>query len=127
MSPEVRERVRGRADRLCEYCLSSEDVTGLEFTVDHVIAKSRGGSDEDANLCLACFWCNCYKQARTEADDPETGRVVLVPANKLASLDPVAVVPLIAHTICCHSDDQAPALGIRDRQRPGISSEDGDR
>ena len=47
-----------------------------EFTVDHVIPASRGGTDDFDNLCLCCFRCNNYKHATIEAADPRTGRVV---------------------------------------------------
>ena len=52
------------------------DYTGHEFTVDHVIPTSRGGTDDFNNLCLCCFWCNNYKRAHIEAVDMRTGRVV---------------------------------------------------
>jgi hypothetical protein len=70
----VRRRVRERAGGLCEYCLTFSDLTGHAFTVDHIIPQSRRGTSELDNLCLCCFWCNDYKQARTEGHDPRTGR-----------------------------------------------------
>jgi hypothetical protein len=52
------------------------DFTGHEFTVDHIIPEALGGSSDIANLCFCCFWCNNFKQARTRARDPCTGRRV---------------------------------------------------
>jgi 5-methylcytosine-specific restriction endonuclease McrA len=66
----VRRRVRERAGSLCEYCLTFSDLTGHAFTVDHIIPQPRRGTSELDNLCLCCFWCNDYKQARTEGRDP---------------------------------------------------------
>jgi hypothetical protein len=51
-------------------------VTGHEFTIDHIDPEARGGSDDVDNLCSCCSECNTYKQARTEAPDPRTGRIV---------------------------------------------------
>ena len=43
----------------CVYC-------GLEAdTIDHIIPKSRGGSDEESNLTAACFFCNQEKADMT--------------------------------------------------------------
>jgi hypothetical protein len=51
-------------------------VTGHEFTLDHIVPASRGGSDHLDNLCSCCSECNTYKQARTAAPDPRTARIV---------------------------------------------------
>src|SRR5438552_14362238 len=76
LKPALRERVRQRANGLCEYCRSSEDLTGHEFTIDHIIPESGGGTDSFDNLCFCCIWCNSYKQARTEGRDARTDQVV---------------------------------------------------
>jgi hypothetical protein len=52
------------------------DYTGHEFTVDHIIPESQGGTTDFDNLCFCCFWCNSYKRAQTEFRDPLTGRNV---------------------------------------------------
>jgi hypothetical protein len=44
--------------------------------VDHIVPESKGGSHDLANLCLCCFWCNDYKHAHTEANDPRAGLLV---------------------------------------------------
>jgi hypothetical protein len=72
----LRRRVRRRARGLCEYCRSSAELTGHDFTVDHILPEARGGGNDPANLCLCCFWCNAFKQARTEAVDPRTAQRV---------------------------------------------------
>lgn len=65
--------VARRAHFRCEYCRSSEQCTGQDFTLDHVISLFDGGSDSPDNLCWSCFWCNSFKQARHEAVDPRSG------------------------------------------------------
>ncbi len=46
--------------------------------VDHIQPVSRGGTDTESNLCLACELCNQNKWARTEAIDPDTETSVLL-------------------------------------------------
>lgn len=69
---ELREVVRQRARRHCEYCQTSEWLTGLECEIDHIIPWTQGGPSTDDNLCLACASCNGYKQAKTHSIDPDT-------------------------------------------------------
>lgn len=45
-----------RDGRFCQHCHTTENLT-----VDHVIAKSRGGSNRLENLQLLCFTCNGAK------------------------------------------------------------------
>lgn len=68
----VRERAKGR----CEYCLTSEILTGVRCQTDHILPRSRGGMSTADNLCLACAACNGHKHARTHAIDPESGAEV---------------------------------------------------
>ena len=46
----------------CWYC--GARVTEVNHHVDHIIPRSRGGTDEIQNLALACSFCNCAKQAK---------------------------------------------------------------
>ena len=72
----MRILVARRARNLCEYCRSAEENTGQDFFIDHVVAESRGGTGSSENLAWCCFWCNCFKQARGKARDPQTGDIV---------------------------------------------------
>jgi len=40
----------------CQYC--KKNITLKEFTLDHVIAKSKGGKNKKSNLIIACKNCN---------------------------------------------------------------------
>lgn len=51
-----------RAANRCEYCRAPERIFNFPFEVEHVIAQSLGGLDEESNLCLACRSCNLFKR-----------------------------------------------------------------
>lgn len=76
IAAELRRRVAARAHYCCSYCLTQEEVVGMQFTVDHIIAESLGGQTIAENLCLACWDCNLIKNNRIAALDPDTGTMV---------------------------------------------------
>ncbi|MDX2230180.1 MAG: HNH endonuclease signature motif containing protein [Leptolyngbyaceae cyanobacterium bins.349] len=73
---ELKQTIRERAKYLCEYCHSPERLSANRFTVDHVIPKSLGGSDEFDNLALACRRCNERRYNFVASIDPETKNIV---------------------------------------------------
>ena len=73
---EVRQRVRERAGDRCEYCLSRQEYIMGRLHIDHIQPQSKGGSDAEDNLCLACELCNQYKWVQAEGVDPQTGQIV---------------------------------------------------
>ena len=68
----LRQRVRRRAEALCEYCHSPERISSTRFTIDHVYPRSLGGSDDFDNLALACSRCNQRRYNFTTGRDRET-------------------------------------------------------
>ena len=64
-----------RAGNRCEYCHAPTVVFNFVFEVEHVIPVAREGTDDAANLALACRSCNAHKSTRIEDVDPEQGRV----------------------------------------------------
>jgi hypothetical protein len=76
LSEALRNAVREGAKGRCEYCLTSEVLSGIRCQTDHIIPRSRGGATTADNLCLACAACNGHKHARTHAIDPVTGAEV---------------------------------------------------
>lgn len=69
---EIRQKVRGRANYLCEYCHSSEEASAARFEIDHIQPRSIGGLDTFENLALACQRCNSYRYNFTEGIDPKS-------------------------------------------------------
>ncbi len=62
----LRHSVHGRASGLCEYCRTSERLTGYTLEVDHIVPSSRGGESVSNNLCLCCRRCNAHKSNRLD-------------------------------------------------------------
>lgn len=75
---DIVRRVRARAGDRCEICRMHQALQGATFHVDHVVPRSRGGSDEEDNLALCCPTCNLHKSDRTQLSDPDSSGVVPV-------------------------------------------------
>jgi hypothetical protein len=75
MNPRY-EETAARAEHRCEYCRAPEAVFNFPFEVEHVVPKTRGGLDIEANWALACRSCNIYKSAHLSGLDNETGAEV---------------------------------------------------
>ena len=71
----VREAVRSRAGRRCEYCLAPEEQTFAKHQVDHVIAEKHGGASVLENLALCCTICNRRKGSDLASLDPASGEL----------------------------------------------------
>jgi hypothetical protein len=58
---------------VCAYCQSPQILLVSDLEKDHITPKSRGGTDDPANICLACHKCNQHKAAKIDAIDPASG------------------------------------------------------
>jgi hypothetical protein len=76
LTPERRRRIAEASRFRCSYCLISQRIIGPLLELEHIIPISRGGTDDDHNLRLACPLCNRHKSHRIEATNPETGALV---------------------------------------------------
>ena len=72
----INQAVRARAQGRCEYCRSPEWVGAARFTMDHLVPRSRGGTDTLENLALACRRCNERRYTFTTGRDPVTQQEV---------------------------------------------------
>jgi hypothetical protein len=84
---EVKEYLLEKFGRKCAYC----GKTGVPLEVEHIIPKSRGGSDRISNLTLACTPCNQKKNNRTaeEFGHPEVMKQVKQPLKDAAAVNAI--------------------------------------
>jgi len=87
---EVRQYLLAKWKHQCAYC----SATGVPLEIDHVVPRSRGGSDRIANLVSACHRCNQSKADQALeaflADRPEVR--ARVQAQRQAPLKDAAAV-----------------------------------
>lgn len=70
----LRHKVAAQARHRCGYCLTNQRISGAQMHIEHITPLSRGGDSDETNLWLACAWCNSYKEDKTHAPDPVTGK-----------------------------------------------------
>jgi 5-methylcytosine-specific restriction endonuclease McrA len=76
MKAKLKLIVRQRAKYCCEYCIAQEKFTPDNFSGEHIVPVSKGGTDDIENLALACQRCNNLKYIFTHSLDPGTGKIV---------------------------------------------------
>jgi hypothetical protein len=76
MDAALRQLVRQRAGGRCEYCHFPQDLSELQFHVEHILPRQHGGTDDPGNLALACPECNLLKGPNLTAIEPISGTVV---------------------------------------------------
>ena len=54
----------------------AEKANEGELQIEHILPRKHGGSDDLANLALACIDSNLHKGANLTGINPETGRVI---------------------------------------------------
>lgn len=78
VSTKKRRAVAERANGCCEYCLSQAQFVPQSFSVEHIVPVSKSGESDLKNLALACQGCNNHKYNKTEAEDPISGKIILL-------------------------------------------------
>lgn len=63
----VRLAIYHRDNFRCVYCFQPKlkDYNGETLTLDHIVPRSKGGSDLPTNLVTACVGCNSSRQQRS--------------------------------------------------------------
>src|SRR3546814_8652151 len=72
LGKKARFEVFKRDSFICQYCGRTPPAVVLE--VDHIIAVSAGGGNDDHNLITSCFDCNRGKAAGTLEASPIDAR-----------------------------------------------------
>jgi ATP adenylyltransferase len=62
----IRFRVLEKAKKRCELCGASSNTTQID--VDHIVPRSKGGSNDISNLQALCRTCNAQKSNRSDID-----------------------------------------------------------
>jgi 5-methylcytosine-specific restriction endonuclease McrA len=94
---EVREYLLEKFNRTCAYC----DKQNVPLEIEHVLAKSNGGSNRVSNLTLACRPCNVRKGNRDihEFLDRDKPRLLKILANLKKPLRDAAAVNATRYAI----------------------------
>ena len=72
----LRQQVRERASRRCEYCHLPDWLPPFEpFHLEHIVARQHGGETELANLAWACHRCHRYKGPNLSGIDPNSQEI----------------------------------------------------
>jgi 5-methylcytosine-specific restriction endonuclease McrA len=82
---EIRQYLLEKFQRRCAYC----GTTDVPFEIDHLVPKSRHGSNRVSNLCLSCHACNQLKGDRTaeEFGHPEVQAQARAPLRDAAAVN----------------------------------------
>jgi 5-methylcytosine-specific restriction endonuclease McrA len=82
---EIRQYLLEKFQRRCAYC----GTTDVPFEIDHIVPKSRHGSNRVSNLCLSCHACNQLKGDRTaeEFGHPEVQAQAKMPLRDAAAVN----------------------------------------
>ncbi len=82
---EIRSYLLEKFGRCCVYCGRGETA----FEIDHVVPRSRGGSDRVSNLVLSCHDCNSAKGDRTAAEfgHPQVAVQAKLPLRNAAAVN----------------------------------------
>jgi len=80
---EVREYLLEKFNRTCVYC----GVRDVPMEVEHIVPKTRGGSNRVSNLTLSCQPCNQKKSDQTVAEFgyPEVEKQAKAPLKDAAA------------------------------------------
>lgn len=82
---ELREYLLQKWNRTCAYC----GATNIPLQVEHIVPKTRGGSDRVSNLTLACVDCNLKKGNLTAAEFgfPNIQKLAKLPLKDAAAVN----------------------------------------
>ncbi len=73
MTPRRIAEIFARDDGRCQ-CCKRKLRAGDDYEVDHIIALSKGGSDDDTNLQILCSGCHAIKTPGDISDAAKSKR-----------------------------------------------------
>lgn len=72
IAKKLDQKIRLEAKNRCGYCQSPQHLVMARLEIEHIIPLSKGGTNDEENLWLACPLCNSHKASKVEAQDPVT-------------------------------------------------------
>jgi 5-methylcytosine-specific restriction endonuclease McrA len=81
----IREYLLEKFNRACVYC----GITGVPLEIEHIVPKSRGGTNRVSNLTLACHSCNICKGTKTASEFgyPNIQKLASMPLKDAAAVN----------------------------------------
>jgi len=76
INEETKRFVKERAKYCCEYCGCPYDFANQFFSIEHILPKSKEGTDKRSNLAYACQCCNGHKYNKIVGLDPVNNQIV---------------------------------------------------
>ena len=77
MDDATKHFTRQRAHNRCEYCgVHQQYYPDSTFHIEHIVARQHGGSEDAANLALACHLCNNKKGPNLSGIDSDTSELI---------------------------------------------------
>jgi 5-methylcytosine-specific restriction endonuclease McrA len=70
LNEQTKKIIKERAKHCCEYCACPYDFANQFFSIEHIIPKSKKGTNNLQNLAYACQCCNGHKYNKTKGLDP---------------------------------------------------------
>ncbi len=71
------------AELTARFRISEGDVSRLQCTAEHLLARQDGGPDTEANIVAACIHCNKTRHRKKSPPDPTTIAILFILINSL--------------------------------------------
>lgn len=66
ISTKIKKIVKNRAFGYCEYCQCPSEISTDTFSLEHIIPRSKNGTNNLDNLAFSCSGCNLAKYTKIE-------------------------------------------------------------
>lgn len=76
ISSKLENKIRLQAKNRCGYCQLPQKLNPTLLEIEHILAVSQGGTDDEENLWLACRECNSHKSSKVYGFDLKTNKKI---------------------------------------------------
>ena len=102
LNSTAKRRIYRRDGKVCAYCEARRNLT-----IDHIMPKYRGGTDDDENLQVLCWNCNKRKGSSLPTTHKRPKKAMKIEGRRVKAchmFDPVTYVPNHAKGDASHED-----------------------